>query len=224
MATAPRVGRILYVDCETDRTLAEAGYCDEPLFARSAAEKIYERKAAMQTMMVTVCVTRWSDEASAQVHAPHGAAGAAALLSLLDRADAICAWNAGYVLGLLAKYLPPARALDSVVWRDKSIDPMVQLAHAVSGQFEPLSSVAPGGAAAGRGVEAVALHAAGETAELARCCERDLGLLQALCVSLLAGGKVKVPVAAALRPGAWQRPPARSVSTQTTAQASPRRA
>jgi len=225
MSAAPPLGRILYVDCETDRTLAEAGYAEEPMFARSANERKYERSAAVQKMMVTLCVTRWSNETSTRVHAPQAAPrGAVELVSLLDQADAICAWNAGHVVGLLAKYLPAGRVLDSVQWRDKSIDPMVQLAHAVSGQFQTLSSVAASDDVSGRGDEAVALHAQGRTQELSRCLERDLGLLQGLCVSLLGGGTVKVPVGAALRPGAWQRPPARTVSTQTTTQATVRRA
>jgi hypothetical protein len=230
--------RILYVDCEADRTLEQAGFSAAAMFSRSAAEAHFERHAAQQRMMVTLCVTRWSDADTCTVHAPHsgrgggggaaelpGAArGARRLIAQLDEAPAICAWNAGWVLGTLAKYAPAGGGLHAARWRDKAMDPMVALRDPRSGQWPSLHSVAaPAAGLGGRGAEAVALHEAGQLAQLATHLRRDVALLQGVSEALLAGAAVRAPVSAALLPGAWQTPCSRTVSTQTTAQAPVRR-
>jgi hypothetical protein len=213
---------ILYVDCEVDRTLEQAGFSQTAMFSRNSAEAHFEKHAAHARMMVTVAVTRRSDEDAARVHTPHGGAAAAGrLLGELDAADVICAWNAGRVLALLAKYAPGgAGGLRAAAWRDKALDPMVALRDRLSGQWPSLHSVA-GGEGGGRAEEAVALYAAGQLAALARALERDVGLLKGVAEALMAGGAVRAPVTAALAPGGWQARGSRSVSTQTQPQAEP---
>lgn len=227
------VDQTLFLDCETDCMLHEAGYSSNPAFARSREEDAFERRCALGHMRVSVCVTKYAGARSLPVahllestreqaesvqrelgDACTVVAGADLLVAEMDAARALCAWNAAFDLGVLEKYAKSPKHLTAAAWTAKTIDPMVQIAASVSGQYLSLNEAA-GESKTGTGQQAVAWLRSGRWTELVSYCVQDVLLLESVAAPLLRGETRRLPVAVNLVPGEWQKAATRSISTQT---------
>jgi len=140
---------MLVLDCETDRSLAEAGYAHCATFQRSAAERAFEYHRAVRRLRPTVVVCYDTDTRELFVsvpdaesegpppewryeHATYNAKlerGYGALWARLDKATCLCGWNVAFDLNVLSAACDTALT-DQVLcaWSQKAVDPMLTLA------------------------------------------------------------------------------------------------
>lgn len=183
----------LYLDTETDALLETVGYTSGPqLFYSSQSERWCEYQEALQRLRVTVAVAWRTDEDAPRVYVgpefeeveglPEGVeVGFAGLLASMAGAAQICAWNAGFDLGVLAKYAPGGRrGATAASWARRTFDPMLSLSE-VTGRYVGLAVVAEHNLGMGKGADgaqAVRWWQRGQWEPLVEYCRRDVEVLR----------------------------------------------
>ena len=142
---------MLVVDCETDRSLAEAGYAHSAAFHRTAAERTFEYHTALRKLRATVVVCYDTETCKLYVSVPplHDEGPASdwqfdsgkfagvvverdfeSLRARLDEASLICGWNVAFDLHVLCGAVARSdRNCALAAWTAKAVDPMLALAN-----------------------------------------------------------------------------------------------
>jgi len=140
---------MLVVDCETDKSLLEAGYSHQPAFHRSAAEQAFEYHCALRQLRPTVAVSYDTDQCQLYVSVPNFEnegpdenwqfdvpgydaiveRGFEDLTARLQEATAICGWNVAFDLNVLSGVCGDGERANLLsAWTPKALDPMLSLA------------------------------------------------------------------------------------------------
>jgi hypothetical protein len=233
------MGFRLYLDTETDAMLWEVGCSSGPeAFATTASQRWCEYQTGLERLRVTVAVAWRTDEAEPRAYvaeefaetAPAGLErGFEGLFAAMAEAEQICAWNAAFDLGVLAKYaakLPGGRAAAAASWTARTFDPMLAISE-LTGRYVGLGRMAEHNLETGKsaeGASAVRWFREGQWEPLVRYCADDVRALRAV----VEREELWVPVRMnnARRPLEHtllrQKPAAtRSVGTQTTQESLP---
>ena len=194
---------MMLVDCETDRSLASAGYSAESTCYRSSQERECEYATALSRLRVTVCVVQdESGQCTTYVPPEHDFVGLddetisvsrdmSSLLARLDAADVLCAWNGRFDISVLSNYVIADHRRQCIRdWSAKMFDPMLQVYRITGGRYASLSSVArlnsdsvgtdEENVKLADGMQAIQWYEQGEWLKLAKYCAQDVRILRRL--------------------------------------------